>query len=382
MTSPASPAFSLLMSLRRIALWLAAPRLFFWLMPALMLIVIVGTVAQRQVGLFVAERTFFSSWFLWIGGYIPVPAGYSILALITLSLTCKFLLKSEWSLQKSGIILTHAGALLLLGGGLLIAQFSQDGYINIAEGDSGSIVSDYHQRELLVAAGDRLAGRVPFSAIKAGGQVGGENFPFHLEILSTCQNCKIERRTETSDADHLQGAALNLTISPAPLAKQDEANVPGFVFRLSGAGSENDGTYLLFEEGPSTQFTVNGTDYTLHFGKARRELPFSIKLTQFTKFTYPGTDTASGYRSDVIVQQGDLQWPAVIEMNKPLRLMGYTLYQSSFAQTADGRKATVLSVAYNRARWFPYLATGIMAAGLILHIVLISRRRKTTQGAS
>ncbi len=371
---------SLPKALHRHALWLASPRLFFALLPALMLLVVAGTLAQREVGLYVAEQTFFNSWFLWIGGYLPLPAGYTVLTLITLSLTCKFLLKSEWSLAKSGINLTHAGALLLLGGGMLIAQFSEDGFITIAEGESGAIVSDYHQRELLIAAGDRLAGRVAFADILPGASLSGENFPFHIEVLSVCRNCRIERRPDgATDNSQWQGAAQTLTIAPAELAKQDEVNVPGFTFRITGSKSGADGTYLLFEEGPTAQFSINGTDYTLHFGKARRELPFSVKLTDFSKTSYPGTETARAYRSDVVVKQGALEWPAVIEMNKPLRLLGYTLYQSSFAETADGRQATVLAVAYNRARWFPYLATGLMAVGLLLHLFILFRQRRSTK---
>lgn len=366
-------------ALHRLALWLASPRLFFALLPALMLLVAAGTLAQREVGLHVAEQTFFSGWVLWIGGYVPLPAGYSILTLITLSLTCKFLLKSQWSLARSGINLTHAGALLLLGGGMLIAQFSEDGFMTIAEGESGAIVSDYHQRELLIAAGDRLAGRVAFADILPGASLSGENFPFHIEVLSVCRNCRIESRPDGVVDSQWQGAAQTLTLAPTQLAKQDEVNVPGFTFRITGSKNGADGTYLLFEEGPTSQFSINGTNYTLHFGKARRELPFSIRLTDFSRISYPGTETARAYRSEVIVKQGALEWPAVIEMNKPLRLLGYTLYQSSFAETADGRQATVLAVAYNRARWFPYLATGLMAVGLLLHLFILFRQRRSAK---
>jgi cytochrome c biogenesis protein ResB len=112
------------------------------------------------------------------------------------------------------------------------------------------------------------------------------------------------------------------------------------------------------------------------YGKAQRQLPFEIGLKDFQKKDYPGMSMARGFSSDVSVYDQGAPWEARIEMNAPLRYKGYTFYQSSFDQSAEG-ETTVLSVVENKGRIFPYLGTFIITLGLLLHlwIVFVKRRQ-------
>ena len=82
---------------------------------------------------------------------------------------------------------------------------------------------------------------------------------------------------------------------------------------------------------------------------------------------YPGTNMAKSYSSDVILKDGNIEWPARISMNQPLRYKGYTLYQSSFEETPEG-DFTMLAVVKNPGRLFPYIASGILCFGLLIHL--------------
>jgi hypothetical protein len=93
-----------------------------------MLLFAIGTVAQRYLGLYVAEKAFFSSFFFLAGGFIPLPAGYTLMGLMALSLTCKFLLKSQWVWPRLGINLAHLGVLLLFIGGMVSSLVAEDLY--------------------------------------------------------------------------------------------------------------------------------------------------------------------------------------------------------------------------------------------------------------
>ena len=84
---------------------------------------------------------------------------------------------------------------------------------------------------------------------------------------------------------------------------------------------------------------------------------------------------AKSYHSDVIVNDGDINWETRIEMNKPLRYKGYTFFQSSFDQSEEG-EITILSVVKNEGWLFPYIGTIILAIGLLLHIILTFNRRR------
>ena len=111
------------------------PDLLFWTLPYLMVLIFIGTIAQKSMGLHDAQSMFFSSfYFKWEG--IPMPAGYSVLAFMTINLTCKFLFLSQWKKSKIGIHIIHLSVILLLVGGLLTALTAKEGFIPLREGQT------------------------------------------------------------------------------------------------------------------------------------------------------------------------------------------------------------------------------------------------------
>ena len=56
-------------------------------------------------------------------------------------------------------------------------------------------------------------------------------------------------------------------------------------------------------------------------------------------------------------------------MNEPLRHEGYTFFQASFSQTAQG-ETSVLAVVQNYGRLFPYISSIIMSLGLLIHLLM------------
>ena len=133
-------------NLRPIAVRLARPDILFWTLPLMMILLVAGTVAQKDVGLYVAQRDYFASFLIWFGP-LPFPGGYTLLGIFFINLLAKFLLFSEWEWRKAGIILSHFGVLLLIIGGGLTAISEKEGYIVIPRGSTVDIAEDYHQRE-------------------------------------------------------------------------------------------------------------------------------------------------------------------------------------------------------------------------------------------
>ena len=338
--------------------WLAHPRMMFWLMPPLMLLLVAGTLAQREIGLYEAERLFFAS--------APM---YALLALLSFSLLAKLLLKSPPSRTTSGIIITHLGALLLMFGGLLTALSSEEGFLSAAEGESTRIVSDYHARELvLLDDSSEAVFRWPHRELSAGETLTAESLGLSLTIEKVCRNCLPAMREGAADEDH--GVAAQVTLTHQPLEKQDEANLAGIELKLSGAGEAQDGRYVLFEPMQNRpEITLeDGRTLTLAVRKTQRELPFTVTLLAFDKFTYPGSDTAREYQSRVEIDEGGgFVWQALIRMNEPLRVMGYTLYQSSFLERS-GEQISVLAVVKNKGRVFPYVASFVIGFGILWHL--------------
>lgn len=354
---------------RLIAL-LASPNLVFWLLPWLMVLLVIGTISQRYLGLYEAQRLFFSGWVVWFGP-IPLPGLYSVLALMVLGLSAKLLIGYQWNRKQLGSILTHAAVLVLLLGGLWTALAAEEGYITLFEGKQGRMVSDYHQRELAVFVGDERVAQIPFEQLQ--GTVSHNTLPFDLKVITHCKNCAPVMREEADDTQ--QGMAGKVRLKPSELEKQDEANQYGVEFTLEG--DEGAALYFLYEALPRpVNITQGEKTYRLLLHKQQRVLPFSITLNRFTKMSYGGSAIAEDYESIVtITEASGATWQAPIRMNEPLRVDGYTLYQSSFI-TVDGALASVLAVVKNKGFWFPYFASLLMAIGLLLQSLQRFKRVK------
>lgn len=243
-------------TIKDIANTLSRPHILFYALPWLMVILVIGTVAQKEIGLYEAVTTYFSSWLVWFGP-VPLPGTLATIAVIFVNLAFKFLFKSTWSMEKTGINITHLGVLVLIFGGLVTSLSMKEGYMIIPEGHETAYVYEY-----------------------------------------------------------------------------DEANQE-----------------VMIHKPPL--FT----------------LPFTLTLKDFQRELHPATDIARAYRSDIIIREESSEWPVRIEMNKPLRFKGYTIFQSSFDEK-EGVEVTVLSVVWNVGRLFPYFSTLIIAFGIGWHIVM------------
>ena len=118
----------------------------------------------------------------------------------------------------------------------------------------------------------------------------------------------------------------------------------------------------------------------VEYGPARRELPVTIKLLDFRKTDYPGTQMAAGFESDV--QLSDPARGVIlmrkISMNNPLRWRGFSFYQSSYIPGEV--ETTVLSVRSDPGTPFVYAGFLIVIAGVITMFIL--RNPAETSGAN
>jgi ABC-type transport system involved in cytochrome c biogenesis permease subunit len=356
--------------------WLSRPSIPFWTLPWLMVLLVAGTVAQKYVGLYIAQKTFFSSFIFWFGP-IPLPGGYTVTAIIFVALLAKVITQSRWSWPRAGIILTHLGVLVLLAGGLLTAVTAREAFIVIDEGAESSLVEDYHARVLSITKdGDEIAS-IPQDRLHEGMLLGMEhNLPFNIHIRSLMVNGTPQPRKDLN-GENWRGPGAKVEMIPAKPDMQNENNHGAVTIEARGTGKDTDGLYLMTEVMPLyPQFDVKDSVYELRFRKATSDLPFTLALSDVEKDNYPGMDMARAYRSTLTIKDGETTWPAEISMNNPLRYRGYTFYQSSYMINENGKEATVLSVVWNVGRLFPYIASAIIAVGLILHLLISTRGRR------
>ncbi len=358
--------------LSRLAHRLARPDIMFWVLPPLMVLLVIGTIAQKDIGLHAAHQKYFATFITFLGP-IPFPGAYLLLGILFINLLMKFLLFSEWSWKKSGIILSHFSVLLLMIGGAFTAVTEKEGYIVIREKETSALINDYEQRELMIFKNDQVISSTPYQELRAGKDITAPDLPFKLTLTNYCFNCDIVKRPE-GEQEKFIGPGQFMKLTPAAAKIDYEMNLTGVEFEVSG--SENsDGRYVTFDKFPKPpSFDHQGARYTIIMGREQRTLPFTLTLNNFTRTVYPGTTTSQQYESDITVTDGTATWPVTIRMNEPLRYRGFTFYQSSFKEGED-ETFTVLTAVENKGRLFPYIATFLMAAGLLLHCILRFRAR-------
>jgi hypothetical protein len=325
------------------------------------------------MGLYAAQKTFFSSWLLWLGP-VPLPAGYAAIAVIGAALAAKFVLESRWRWRDAGVVLAHFGALLLLCGGLLTAATAREGYLMIGEGQENAVVEDYTARHLTVTdEQNRVILDIPHTQLRVGRHYTAG--PLRLDVVEYCDNAApVARTAEEYDGLPYVGPAATIKMNCIPRDKTEESNHTAVTVAVRGSDSGQDGIYLMTNVMPH-QPRIGG--YTVRFGRVQRPLPFSVHLDNVKRELYPGTTMPRGYESQIHVRDGGAPWPATISMNAPLRYRGYTLYQSNYILADDGSEITVLSVVRNAGWLFPYIASLIIASGMILHIgILFAARGK------
>ncbi len=367
---------------KRIGNRLARPDILFWLLPLLMGLLIMGTVAQKTIGLYAAQERYFDSWIVLIGP-IPFPGGLTLIGLFFINLLCKFIFRSEWTKEKAGTILSHFGVIILVLGGLLAVMTSREGFLVIPQGESRNYIEDYHARNLVIRktenGQDTTLIAIPHDQLKDGTHISDAGLPFTLTVTTYCFNCSISRRPEDRQENWTSPGKF-MMLSSGEADPQDEKNMTGVEFEIKGAG-DLDGNYLTFDGFPKPpQLDIKDAIYTITMERVRRPLPFAVELESFQRDMHPGTEMARAFTSKIKISdpQTGTVFPATIEMNEPLRYRGLTLYQSSFDLSGD-KAQTVLAVVENKGRVFPYIASFIIALGLIIH--LINRMKRLSKPA-
>ncbi len=357
----------MLKKIKKTAFRMARPDIMFYCLPWLMFLLVAGTIAQKEIGLYQAEKIFFSSWILWIG-YAPLPGGIPTLGIIFLNLAAKFILKSRWEKKRVGTIISHFGILLLFIGAIFTALTTEEGFLLIPENETSHTIYDYHKKAFYIREENGTVYAIPFEDMKDQNHPISIDLPFKITPLSHCINCDVTTRP-SSNSSH-KGLAKEKQLKPAPLQNDSETNLAGVTFQISHADDDQNGTYISTEAMPSPLIiTKDARRFDLRLQRKEASLPFDITLNDFVREQHPGTDMPSHYHSDITLTDGEINWQTRIDMNSPLRYRGYTIFQSSFTDNEQGQ-ASILAVVKNTGWLFPYISSILIALGLILHLII------------
>jgi hypothetical protein len=352
----------------------------------MMVLIFFGTIHQVQLGTWLAQKKYFSSWFIFYefngGGLLPVfPGGYTLGLLWLLNLVASHTARVLWEWRRVGLLLTHVGLFVLVLGQGLTQMMARESQMAIEVGQTASYSESYRDAELAVidtsaSTGD-VVRAIPAALLKSQKRIQHPDLPFVIEVKQFFPNAVLGRGGKTLAT---LGVGVGINVVEAPRVTSDEFmdNVSAFV-EIHG-GEKSLGVWLVsMGIGAPQTFVFDGKTYRLEMRLERTYYPFTLHLKHFTHDRYPGTEIPKNFASLLHlkdVERGEDR-DVLIYMNHPLRYRGLTFYQASFGK---GDQLSVLQVVDNPIWLTPYVACVLVSLGLgwqFLGGLLRFRRKKT-----
>jgi hypothetical protein len=343
-------------------------------------LVFLGTIAQVDQGLYSAQKLYFRSLLVYwspsgADWKIPVfPGGYLIGGVLLINLLTSLVERLGAVRGRVGLVIAHAGVILLLLGQFLTDQLSVETQMRLSEGEPKNYSESTSDTELaIVDTSDKDSDQVyPVAEgeLARQSEIRLEQLPFTIRMKRFYQNSRLQRRA--GEAERLprastQGLGAELVVAQAPVTvKMEERNLPAAVIELiTPEGSL--GTWLVALVLDEAQpVTVKARNYTLRLRPTRSYKPYTLTLMKFSHDKYRGTDIPKNFSSRVRLQRADTgeDREALIYMNNPLRYAGETYYQSGYDERDP--KVTILQVVRNPSWLTPYFACLLVGVGLLM----------------
>jgi hypothetical protein len=412
---------------------LASLRLTVALFALSMVLVFVGTLAQMDEGIGTVVGKYFRSWVVWVPGQLfvrlgqvflgispkahaadwvgfPFPGGWTIGAVLLANLLAAHALRFRLTWKRSGIIVLHAGLIVLLVGELVTGLFSVESRMTLTEGETADYIEQNRSGlgtplvELAITdvtdpAADDVAA-VPGARLQRGGLVQDPALPVDVEVLEYMPNSALvevrgtpKREVRTTTMGEPFTIAGRSEVSGADVDQTEDA-VSARVRILRKGTREEVGTFLVslwFDRNftrrvpryafPPQTFAVGGRTYTVALRNQREYLPYAVRLLEFRHDKYLGTSTPRNFSSRVRLDDPERRETreVVVSMNAPLRRFahggpaltwlfnGETFYQSGFLPPQARVKGTVLQVVRNPGWLMPYVSCALVSLGMLVH---------------
>lgn len=351
-----------------------------------MVLVFGATLDQVNLGVWAVQEKYFRSFIV----YLPVgnlmlplfPGGYLVGGLLLANLSAALVFRFKYTWRKFGILLTHAGLIILLVGELMTGLWQEDFHLSLNEGETKNFAESFRRHELaLIDLTDPKFDEVvaiPESVLARKRPIQHAKLPFRIEVKTYYPNSMLQAKAK-GPASGETTLAEQVAVIPQPVVSRDnERNLPSAVVELI-APEGSLGTWIASAALVEPQeFMHAGRRWRLALQLQRSYEPFSMTLLKFSHDKYAGTDIPKNFSSrlKLTTPDGRDDREVLVYMNNPLRYGGLTFYQAGFG---NNDRTTILQVVRNPSWLLPYVACTIMTLGLLvqfgLHLATFTRRR-------
>jgi hypothetical protein len=374
-----------------------------------LILVFYGTLAQVDNGIWTVVKQYFRSGFVKIPmnvvllhanrlnglnpqthepvvnfpRWVPYPGGWLLGGLLLVNLLAAHAVRFQLSWKRSGILLLHAGLIVMMLGELVTGLVAIEGQMQIEEGHSSNAVSQHGAVEL---AFDRVAGPkedevtvVPGAQLRPGAVLEDERLPVTVEVKHYYVHSELFDVSKEPETVNPATAGLGLYYLAKPQAEVSgvttdqgpDAPAAYVTFRDRQTNTVL-GTYLMTVHLRPEWITLGEHQYQvcLRFKQTYRD--FSLYLEKFDYKKFLGTEMAKDYRSHIrlVNKQTGEDRKIQIYMNTPLSYQGETFYQADLLRDPPKTgpvKGTVLQVVRNPGWVLPYLACFMVSFGMLIH---------------
>ncbi len=384
---------------------LASLRITVTLFALALFLVFVGTLAQRFSGNWTVVNSYFRSALVWIPfqvffpefetvevpGVFPFPGGWLLGGVLLVNLLAAHAIRFKMTWKRSGILVIHAGIVLLMVSELMTGLGAVEGRMAIVEGRSSNFLEEYHDSELAVVdvSDPKLEDVVvvPRRLLRKGGTIQHPDLPFDVEVIQFMENSRLATKIPAGFRNPATaGTGLRVAAFDEPEVSGTDQDQPvdapsAYVTLKKKGDSQGMATYLVSLFLQPQKLTIGDKAYEIALRPRRTYRPYTIHLLEFRHDRYLGTDIPRNFSSRVRVVDPERQrdFEVLISMNDPLRHRGETFYQSS---TLPGDIGTVLQVVRNPGWLLPYISCVMVSLGMIvhfgLHLVPFLRKRMAT----
>jgi hypothetical protein len=347
----------------------------------LFLLTYLGTLYQVEHGLYVAQKTYFDSWWLMqplAGGIsVPLPGGMLVMTLLFVNLVVGGIVRLRWSKRRLGILVTHLGIAYLLVAGFVKLYYAEEGALRLYEGTRGSSYQSYYDWEIVVTEqkpdGGRREHLIPHSRFKRATGDRSVSFvsaglPFDLDIGGYVANGRAMPKGPMFDVD--VPVVDGFFLQEQPRRVEAEMNIAGcYVTVRPEQGSPETGILWGGSRAPWV-FEADGRSWGLDIRKKTMPIPFTVHLDRTARERHPGTGKPRAFMSDVTMIDDDVVQQTRIQMNEPLRHKGFVLFQSGWGPEEPrpgDRLFSVFAVVRNPADQWPLYACIVISLGLLIH---------------
>ncbi len=352
----------------------------------LMILIVLCTLAEIQMGTFEAVRLHFYRWFFYshpvFGMRIPIfPAGKLVGATLIINLIAAHIYRFELAYKKVGLWLVHFGLILLFIGQFMTAHFSNESQMSLQNKKPTNYSESLREFEIaIINASNPTFDQVTSisgNLLKPGRKIQIPQTHLSVQITRYYPNAAIEvtpqDKKNTASAP-LIGLAKNLSITEIqPVNSDDQYDQPAAEVELL-RNEKSIGRWFLTSAIPLAQIIPSPKKSLYIVLRPKRYyFPFSLSLQKFTHARYAGTDIPQKFLSLVTIKdlsRGE-ERNFLISMNHPLRYRGRTFYQAAFAKKDT---VSILQVVKNPSWILPYLASFLTALGLLLHFLMRLKR--------